>query len=174
MEGLVLWGATRINLGTIAFLIFINDIVSDIGSNIRLFADDTSMYLVLENPDIAVATLQSDIDKVSNWADKWHVDFNPYKSKYLLISRNTGVNPHPSLYMNGVQVSPASDHKHLALQLSGNGTWQSHIEYMKTKAWERINIMRKLKFKLDRKALETIYHIYKANFGICRHRLGQL
>jgi len=54
--------------------------------------------------------------------------------------------------MNGVQVSPASDHKHL-----GNGTWQSHIEYMKAIAWKRINILRKLKFELDRKALETIY-----------------
>ena len=106
------------------FLIFINDIVSDIGSNIRIFADDTSMYIVVENPNIAAATLQSDIDKVSNWADKWHVDFNPSKSECLLISRKTGVNPHPSLYMNGVQVSPASDHNHLGLLLSGYGTWQ--------------------------------------------------
>ena len=72
----------------------INDIVSDIGSNIRLFADDTSMYLVVENPNIAAATLQSGIDKVSNWADKWHVDFSPSKSKCLLISRKSAVNPH--------------------------------------------------------------------------------
>ena len=57
----------------------------------------------------------------------------------------------------GVQVSPASDHKHLGLLLSGNDKWQSHIEYMKAKAWKRTNIMRKLKFELDRKALETIY-----------------
>ena len=59
--------------------------------------------------------------------------------------------------MNGVHVSPATDHKHLGLLLSGNGTWQSYIEYIKAKAWKRINIMRKLKFELDRKALETIY-----------------
>ena len=62
-------------------------------------------------------------------------------------------NPHSSLYMNGVQVSPASDHKYIGLLLSGNGTWQSHIEYMKAKAWKRIHISRKLKFELDRKAL---------------------
>ena len=80
-------------LGPLFFLIFINDIVSDIACNIRLFADDTSMYLVVENPNIAAATLQSDIDKVSNWADKWHVDFNPSKSKCLLISKQSGVNP---------------------------------------------------------------------------------
>ena len=59
--------------------------------------------------------------------------------------------------MNGVQVSPASDHIHLGSLLSGNGTWQSHIEYMTAKALKRINIMRKLKFDLERKVLETIY-----------------
>ena len=72
------------------FLIFINDFVSDIGSNIRVFADDTSMYLV-ENPNIVAVTLQSDIDKVSTWADRSRVDFNPSKYKCLLISRKTGV-----------------------------------------------------------------------------------
>ena len=30
-------------IGPLLFLIFINDIVNDIGSNIRLFADDTSL-----------------------------------------------------------------------------------------------------------------------------------
>jgi len=58
------------------------------------------------------------IDKVSNWADRWYVDF--YKFKYLLISSKNGVTP--SLYMNCVLVSPASDFKHLGLLLSGNGT----------------------------------------------------
>jgi len=45
---------------------FINDIVSDISSDIHRFADDTSMYLVVENPNNAAVTLQSDNDKVSN------------------------------------------------------------------------------------------------------------
>jgi len=40
-----------------------------------------------------------------------------------------------------VQVSPASEHKHLGLLMSGNGTWQSHIENMTAKAWKRIKIM---------------------------------
>ena len=35
------------------FLIFINDIVTDIGCNIRLFADDTSLYIIVEHPDVA-------------------------------------------------------------------------------------------------------------------------
>ena len=34
------------------------------------------------------------------------------------------------------------------------------IDYVKEKAWSRINVMRKLKFKLDRESLETIYFVF--------------
>ena len=44
-------------LGPLLFLLFINDIVTDIvtdiESNIRLFADDTSLFIIVENPDTA-------------------------------------------------------------------------------------------------------------------------
>ena len=37
-------------LGTLLFLININDIVVDIHSSIRHFADDTSLYIIVDNP----------------------------------------------------------------------------------------------------------------------------
>ena len=40
-------------MGPLLFLIYINDIVNEIHSNIRLFADDTSLYIIVENPQIA-------------------------------------------------------------------------------------------------------------------------
>ena len=40
-------------IGPFLFHLFINDIVTDIGSNIRLFADDTSLSIMVENPDTA-------------------------------------------------------------------------------------------------------------------------
>ena len=44
-------------LGPLLFLVYINDIVTDIGSNIRLFADDTSLYIVVDNPLLAAEKL---------------------------------------------------------------------------------------------------------------------
>ena len=48
-------------------------------------------------------------------------------------------------------------HKHLGVFLSNDGKWQQHIESITSKAWKRINLMRKLKFLLNWKSLETIY-----------------
>ena len=42
---------------------YINDIVEDIESVIKLFADDTSMYLCLENPHFRAEILNNDLEK---------------------------------------------------------------------------------------------------------------
>ena len=64
---------------------------------------------------------------------------------------------HPSIYMSGQIIKEVDTHKHLGIFLSKDGTWHKHIDYIKNKAWARINIMRKLKFQLDRRSLEIIY-----------------
>ena len=58
------------------------------------------------------------------------------------------------------QITEVEHHKHLGIFFSKNGTWHKHINYIKEKAWKRINTMRKLKFQLDRKSLEIIYTVF--------------
>ena len=61
-------------LGPLLFLLFINDIVHDIGSSIRLFADDTSLYIISEDPIIAVELLNADLEKIEEWYQKcWYL-----------------------------------------------------------------------------------------------------
>ena len=55
-------------LGPLLFLLFINDIVTDIGSNMRLFADDTSLYMIVENPTATAELLNLDPEKIIEWA----------------------------------------------------------------------------------------------------------
>ena len=59
--------------------------------------------------------------------------------------------------MQNQLITEVDTHKHLGIYFSSDGTWHHHIRYITEKAWTRIDVMRKLKFKLDRKSLETIY-----------------
>ena len=144
-------------LGPLLFLIYINDIVEDIHSCIRLFADDTSLYIIVDNPLQAADTLNADLAKIHSWASKWLVSFNPSKSESIIFSRKHNRPFHPPLNMDQQAINEVTSHKHLGLIFSNDCNWHEHIDYVKTKAWFRINIMRKLKFQLDRKSLETIY-----------------
>ncbi|MEW8513156.1 MAG: hypothetical protein AB2608_20155, partial [Candidatus Thiodiazotropha sp.] len=105
------------------FLLFINDIVEDIGSNIQLFADDTSLYMVVDNPETTAELLNSDIDKILKWAKRWLVTFNPIKTETLLISRKLNRPFHPSLFMDNQQITEVEVHKHLGVFFSYDCTW---------------------------------------------------
>ena len=63
------------------FLIFINDIVNNIGTNIRLFADNTNLYHIIEDPLLTVLYLNLDLSKIFAWAKQWLVDFHPQKNR---------------------------------------------------------------------------------------------
>ena len=54
--------------------------------------------------------------------------------------------------MDGQLITEVSDHKHLGLLLSNDCSLHTHIDYLKSKDWPKITIMRKLKYQLDRKS----------------------
>ena len=87
--------------------------------------------------------------------------FQPFQNRnfayILLISCKLKRPVHPSLLMKNYQISEVDSHEHLCLYFSHECTWHQHINHITVKAWARINIMRKLKLRLDRKSLETIY-----------------
>ena len=62
--------------------------------------------------------------------------------------------------MLGQQINEADFHKHLGIYFSNDGSWHKQIDYIKEKAWTRINIMRRLKYEIDRKSLEIIYKTF--------------
>jgi hypothetical protein len=64
---------------------------------------------------------------------------------------------HPPLIMNNTIINQVTEHKHLGLEISNDGSWQKHIDLITKKAFIRVNILRKFKFILDRKTLEKIY-----------------
>jgi hypothetical protein len=63
-------------LGPLLFLDYVNDIWRNIGSTIRLFADDCVIYRkIISNEDIE--KLQKDLDRLGEWAIENAMKINP-------------------------------------------------------------------------------------------------
>ena len=57
-------------LGPLFFLVYINDLPNGIQSNVKIFADDTSIFSVMTDNIRDSATLNYDLNLVSKWADR--------------------------------------------------------------------------------------------------------
>ena len=135
------------------FLVYINDIVEEIQSNINSFADDTCLSMVVGNPSAAGTILQNDINRITIWADKWLVRFNPSKSESLIIFRKRNKPTHLDLLIYNAVIPQVNIHKHLGVFISSNVSWDNHLENITDKSRKKISIMRHLKSVLDRLSL---------------------
>ena len=59
--------------------------------------------------------------------------------------------------MNSQILQQGTNHKHLGLFFSNNGLWHDHIDYIVKKAYTRLNMLRKVRFILNRFTLEKMY-----------------
>jgi hypothetical protein len=66
----------------------------------------------------------------------------------------------PTVLMANTPVLPAPEHKHLGIILQSNGKWNSQIEDLVCRASRRIDVLRSLKWRLDRKSLNKLYATY--------------
>ena len=74
-------------LGPLLFLLYINDLPENIQSQVRLFADDTAMYLTVSNLQDS-QVLQTDLESLQHWEQTWDMEFNPNKCQVLHITRS--------------------------------------------------------------------------------------
>ena len=113
--------------------------------------------MIVDEAYRAVEMLNSDMEKNQQWSDQWLVNLNQRKTEPMVIS-NKCINPHhPPIYMNDAIIREVEQHKHLGVIFQDDGCWNSHIDYIIDKATPRLNLMRKLKFKLSRELLQIIY-----------------
>ena len=68
-------------LGPLFFLIYINGLPQGLHSDVKLFADETSLFSVIHDVDASSATLNNDIVKIQKWAYNWKISFNTDRNK---------------------------------------------------------------------------------------------
>ena len=74
-------------LGPLLFTLYVNDIPGLIESNVRMFADATKIYSVIQSFDDRLR-LQSDVDRLLQWSHTWLLQFNIAKCKLIRIGNS--------------------------------------------------------------------------------------
>ena len=150
-------------LGPVLFLIYISDLPNELKSNVKLFADDTSLFTIVKDKNESVNTLNNDLMLISKWVYNWKMLFNPDTSKpaqEVLFSRKKQVQIHPTISLNNIQVERVPYQKHLGLILDEKLNSKQHIVSAISKVNKGISIIKKLRYSLPRKSLITIYKAF--------------
>ena len=72
-------------LGQLLFLIYINDLPDGLPSNVKFFADGTSLFSVVYDIHSSSIDLNKDLKTINERAFQWKMSFNPDRNKEALI-----------------------------------------------------------------------------------------
>lgn len=148
-------------LGPILFVVYINDLPTNIASNIYLFADDTKLFKTIKSTEDR-RTMQEDLGRLQDWSDKWLLQFHPDKCKCMTIGQQTGEQPTYSLRnKDGTihKLKVEEKEKDLGVTCDNGLTFEEHICEKVNKANQMAGVIRRSYKYLTR---ETFVCLYKA------------
>ena len=143
-------------LGPLLFLIYINDLSNNLSSNCKLFADDTSLFSVVNNIHTSATTLSQGLKAITKWAFQWKMIFNPDLSKQA----QEVILLHPTLLFNNIPLNNSLFQKHLGLTLDIKLNFSEHIKSITKKISKTMGLLRKFQQILPRSTLLTIYKTF--------------
>ena len=68
-------------LGPLLILIYNNDLTDGLRCDVKLFADDTSIFTVVHDPHTAALDMNHDLNLIKLWVHNWRMSFNPDPNK---------------------------------------------------------------------------------------------
>ena len=142
-------------LGSILFLVYINDLEEGVTGKILKFADDTKLFT--KTKEIGdKKKLQDDIDKLVKWSEKWLMLFNFWKCKCLHAGPgNTGVN----YEMGGTILSKTVKEKYLGVTMNANMKVSEQCRIAASKGNQVLGMIRR---NITYKEKSLIVPLYKA------------
>ena len=114
-------------LGPLLFILYINDLPSQITSECRLFADDALVFNTRENNK----TLQEDLEILENWSLTWQLSFNPNKCAFLAIDEKITTQQY---FLHNTLIQNVKSHPYLGVEISNDLKWDHHIDKIVSKA----------------------------------------
>ena len=134
-------------LGPLLFLLYINDLSTDLKCSIKLFADKTSLFTVFQDPNTAASDMNHDLNPIGKWARDWSISFNPDPQKEaveMILSTKGNEIDHPIILFNKSPVVKVKEHELLGSSLDKKLSFSVHIKVAICKTREGIVLLKYL------------------------------
>ena len=139
-------------LSPILFLVYINNLPEEVKATVRLFADDTIMYMTMTSASDA-PSLQKDLDRLAAWEKKWQMEFHPHKCSVLRITRNKSTKIF-QYRLHGHILEPETNSKYLGVTINNKLSWNKHIDNITKKVNGSIAFLRR-NLQISQKHIKT-------------------
>ena len=90
-------------LGPLPFLIYINDLSNNLIPNSKLFADDTSVFSIVNDVNVSTEEINNDLKRISKCGYQWRMMFSADLNKQaqeVIFSRKTMKPFHPQVFLS--------------------------------------------------------------------------
>ena len=101
-------------------MIYINDLPDGLSSNVKLFADDASLFSVVHDIRSSSSDLNKDVKTINKWDFQWKMGYNADPNKQaqeVILTRKSKNICHAPLIFNNLKVFQSTIQNHLGLVL---------------------------------------------------------
>ena len=111
-------------IGPILFLVYINDLPAKLQSKVRLFADDTIVYVAVTN-EADAAVLRKDLKLLEEWENRSQMSFHPDKRNVLQVTQCRNSFTHDNILHNQTLMEKGAV-KYLGVAVHHKLSWNEH------------------------------------------------
>lgn len=148
------------HLGPILFIMFVNDIVTNINhAKILLYADDIKIYINVSS-EADTILLQNDLNEIISWSINNELFLNTSKCKVLSYFKHRKNNPLIATYtIDSNELDRVSVFNDLGVIFDKCLSFSSHIEHLVSKVSGMIGFLMRSSVKF--KNIWTLLHLYR-------------
>ena len=147
-------------LGPRLFTIFTNDLPSCLescnSSNMEMFADDSTAFLIGDSVDSIVVQINKALQLLHDWALLNCMSIHPTKTEIMFISKSPFIGPIPPITLDNHLINCTSQSTILGVALDNKLCWKPHIKQISANFNAKINRLKQIK-SFDLPTLESIY-----------------
>ena len=139
---------------------YIKDLPDRLRSTVRLFADDSLLYRVIDSHEDA-DLLQDDLLELEAWERRWSMEFAEEKCLVLRITRKRKINQIIKPYqIHNFTLKSVDSAKYLGVNLDNKLTFKKHVNDISKRANNTRQFLQRVLLRCNRDTKELAYKTY--------------